>query len=318
MRCGMRITRPLLPVAALAVTVMVAGCTSPADTDPSPTASAGATTLDEVAEAVVAEGLVLDAALEVVTTDEGSQRLSVVLGGLDESTPAELAAVLDDVRARADAVLDEAPSTTHVELSTTRDDGRLAAVDLEVDLGRDVLIELLTIATQTPCDGVRTSAYERYGYADGSDESVTFAMTLATLECSVDASSAVEVASAYDEITAIAPTSTLIDDTRWRVEALDPDVDAAELRIDVGPVDGRQQLFVELMTITQDGGVERPTIEDYGDRVDVSGFADAEQATACDALWQRLAAVPDLTTRTVAVTDLATTQDHASLCFLQS
>lgn len=314
----MRFPRPLLPAAAVAVAAMVAGCTSPADPDPSPSASAEATTLEEVAEAVVAEGLVHRATLEVVTTIEGSQRLSVVLGGLDESTPTELAAVLDDVRARVDAVLADAPSTTHVELSTTRDDGLVAAVDLEVDLGRDVLVELLTIATETACHGVRTSAYDRYGYAEGSGESVTFAMTRATLECSVDASSAVEVASAYDEITAIAPTSTLVDDTRWRVEALDPDADAAELLIDVAPVDGRQELYVERMTIAEDGGLERPTIEDSGDRVDVSGFADAAQAAACDALWQRLATEPDLTTRTVAITDLAMAEDHASLCFLQA
>ncbi|WP_344339409.1 hypothetical protein [Agrococcus versicolor] len=306
----------------IAGSVALAGCTTSTPPDPSPSAAAP-TTLDELATALVDDGVVRSASLTIREASAVEpETLSILVQGLEESTPEEMVAMLAEVQEGIDGVLDDRPARTQIQLSTLRADERYASVDMQLDLGRDVLLELLVIATGTACADVATSTVEEFAYVDGDDELAGVSANVATLRCAVEADDAVALAATYDEITAIAPTSSVIARTRWRIEPLavapgSPQGDAAELRLDAGPIDGRQQLLVDLMTLAEDAGAEQAYVEDFGDRVDVGGRLPLDQAPVCDVLLERLRAVPDLDIRTVAFDDSAVPDEYFDVCFLQ-
>jgi hypothetical protein len=316
--------RPL-PALALATVLAVSlgGCVTQPTPAPSPSASAqpvdspapstAPTTLEELATALAAEGLVDGALLSMVdassTTDES---LYLGLSWTDAIPPAEQLDILGQVQQRIDLIVDDRPLTTRIVLETVRPDGQSASVEATLDPGRDALAELLEIVQTTPCDEALVIRADDYWFDDEVDgELVELDQTLARLSCTVDGDG-VDLASAYDEITAIQVESPIVDRTEWTANT---GTDAFELDLRAQPVEGRQQLFVDLMTIAIAAGAEDLRIEDYGDRVDIGGVADAAFLPTCQTLYDTMVAA-GVERRTIAFS----TPSNASafdVCFLQ-
>ncbi|MFM2475424.1 hypothetical protein, partial [Burkholderia cenocepacia] len=209
--------------------------------------------------ALVDEGLVDGALLEVPDPMLGEPE-STYLGLQWESLPTtgEQLAVLAEVQERVDAVLSPRPSVTRIVLSGQRADGRAASVDVAVDPGRDVLAELLEITATSDC-GEATGWMQDEVDSDGRP----IERLLVELGCEVEAADAVELAGHYDAVTAIAPTSPLVGDVHWVVTAEGAPGIHPRMDLEAPPAEGRQALFVDLMTIAVAAGAEALGIQDY-------------------------------------------------------
>lgn len=267
-----------LPLVA-AVTVLLVGCSSaprPPVPSPTPTVAAEPTTLEELGKAVVAEGLVDMANLYLIGGTSGS--LAVQLFWTGEVDPGDQLDAFTEVSTRVDDVLEKRPEVTQVAFSALRGDGENAVVGATYDPGADVLLELLKTVADTACS---TATLDNQDRGEGPRATVE-------LGCKVAASDAAGLAAGYDEITAIHPDVEGIEVTRWKVSLTDRPTTDADLRLDVGPIEGRQQLFVELMSMAVAGGADQLTLIDTGSAVSVIGFADASQAGLCATMVDRI------------------------------
>ena len=309
--------------AATAVAVVVAaallvGCTSTADPDPStsaPATDASPATLEELATALIDEGLVDDARLEISDPPSDDPE-SLHLDLRWETLPArgEQLAALAEVQARIDDVLDERPDVTRIVLSGGLPGGGGAVVDVEVDPGRDTLGELLDVVMTTECSEATGFLLDEVLSDGGGTQAL-----VVQLDCAVEGDDAVDLAVQYDAITAIAPTSPVVGETHWAVRlegggnGIHP-----RLQLEAPPVDGRQQLLVDLMTTAVDAGGEALGISDYGFRLDVHGLLPAGSETTCQTLDDRMVAA-GVERRTVSFDVVGAPEDAAvNLCFLQS
>ncbi|MFB2585817.1 hypothetical protein [Herbiconiux liukaitaii] len=280
----MRPRRLALP-AALALALLLAGCTgaTPAS-DPdatatqTPTAAAEPKTLVELADAVRAEGLVDSATFSEITGDPGS--LSIQLYWTDPPRPAEQLDVLTEIDGRIDDVLADRPEVTQISMTTARLDGTIVGIGAAYDPGAEVLLEMLETVSYSPCS---FASLDTRDVGEGP-------RAIVTLTCKVEATDAVGLASAYDDVTDYRIDAAGIDGTRWDVSLAGRSAADGDMRLEAGPIEGRQQLFTDAMTLAVEGGADQLTLIDDGEGITIVGFADAAQAGLCTVMRERLLA----------------------------
>jgi hypothetical protein len=267
-------------VAVLSVALLSGCVASPA---PSPTltlsssGTAAPATLEELAKAVASEGLVESAALNLIGGSPGA--LQIQLFWDEPPSPAEQLDALARVDARIDTVLPDRPETTQISLAATPDDGTVTGVTTAYDPGEEVLLEMLEIASGPTCG---FAALTREDLGDGPKQVVD-------LKCSVEAVDAAGLAAGYDEITANRIEAAGFE-THWDATITGRPSTDASMRLDVGRIEGRQQLFVDVMSIATAGGADRLTVIDGVTGITIVGFATAEQAQLCATMREQLVA----------------------------
>jgi hypothetical protein len=277
--------RVIPPVAlAAAAALLLAGCTgaTPQASTPTPTATAteaaAPETLEELAAAVVEEGLVDTAAFTEITGDPGA--LAVQLSWTGSPRPTQQLDALAEIDARITDVFPDRPEVTQLILHTTHDDDSVSGIQTAYDPGAVVVLAMLETVTGSLCD---TATLDTRDVGEGP-------RAIVNLRCKVDAPDAVGLAAAYDELTGIRVEAPGVDGTRWEASLTDRPTTDGDLRLEAGPIEGRQQLLVEIATLAVDGGADRLTFIDGGEGITVVGFADAAQADLCTAMNDRLLA----------------------------
>lgn len=260
---------------------LLSGCVASSAPSPapavSPSATAEPTTLEGLARAVASEGLVQSAALNLLGGSPGA--LQIQLFWDEPPSPAEQLDALASIDARIDTVLPDRPEATQIILASTRDDGTVTGVTTAYDPGEEVLLEMLEIASGPTCS---FAALTREDLGDGARQVVD-------LDCSVEAADAAGLAAGYDEITSNRMAAAGFE-TRWDASITGRSTDDALMRLDVGPIDGRQQLLVDVMTLAAADGADRLTVVDGGAGITIVGFATAEQSGLCSTMRDQLVA----------------------------
>lgn len=270
--------RALILPAVLAV--LLAGCSgTPAPPTPTPvpteTTVGEPTTLEELADAVMEEGLV-----DMALFASGSGALRFYLAWEEPPSPDDQLAAFSEVKDRAGALVEVHPETTQFFLGTVPSGGRHGGVSATYDPGTDLLLALLETITDSPCQAAELNQRD---YGEGPRAEVD-------LDCRVDADDLVGLASAYDEVTALRLDVDGVDETHWEVSVDGWSTSDALFRLDAGPIEGRQDLYVDLMTMATDGDADRLQIIDSGDSITVHGFAGAEQSQLCTTMHDLITA----------------------------
>ncbi|MGO3886516.1 MAG: hypothetical protein ACTJHU_09490 [Mycetocola sp.] len=281
----MRISTVPLAVIIAAAVLGLSGCSvpDPAVESAAPTQTpvgAEPATLDELATAVIAEGLVDSASLY---TDGGSATvLTIQLGWDDQPNAQEQLAALEEITDRVDDLPADRPADTKIVLTTVRSDGDLAAVQTGYDPGVATLGRMVEIVSTPLCT---TATLERRDTGDGEGE-----RSILDLRCVVDATDPVGLAGAYDEVTALGTTIDGVDATTWQVSLAGRSTSDALLRLDAGPFPGRQDLLISTMKAATEANADRLTVIDTGTSVAISGFADESASTLCQNLVDEVTA----------------------------
>ncbi|MGR0160819.1 hypothetical protein [Paenarthrobacter nitroguajacolicus] len=275
------------PLVLAAVTALVlAGCSGSASTaDPTgtstrPTQSAPAepTTLKELEQAIIADGLVDGALFQ----DSKTGTLMLQLTWLDERSVDEQLDVLSKVNTRIDALPDSRPAQTQTKLSAKRRDGTVVGVIAGYDVDDETLRGMLKAVDDTACS---TASLERRNPGDDAGERAILDMT-----CAVEATDVIGLASGYDAVTSLGPGIAGVETTNWEVSIAGKGSTDALLRLDAGPIAGRQQALVDAMTTVESAGADRITVIDTGASMSIVGFADANQTGLCSRLNEQLSA----------------------------
>lgn len=277
----MRIRAFVLPL-ALGVGLL-AGCSGTSEppaptTTPTPTVAAEPTNLEELAQAVMAEGLVDIAAFAELAGTPDALSLSLMWNELP--APDDQLAALSEVEARIDDLLEFRPEMTQIGLLSLAEGTKFAGITTAYDPGDEVLLAMLEATADAPCTG---AALDRLDRGDGPRAHAEF-------ECSVEADDIVGLASAYDDVTAVGVDIDGVDDIRWNVSLAGRPTTDALLRLQARPSEGRQELFVDMATMAADGDADEITIIDSGSSITVSGFADAEQSELCGTMYDHILA----------------------------
>lgn len=247
---------------------------------PTPTPLVDPTNLGELERAVIEEGLVDNASFQV-DMSRGTT-LTIQLFWDDVPSAADQLAAITEVDRRIDELPDRRPEQTQILLSTTRPDGGFSGIQTAYDPGTEVLAGMLEAVDGTTC---QTANLGRRDTGDGSGE-----RAILELRCAVEAKDAVGLAGSYDEVTGIGVGIPGVDATTWQVSIQGRSTSDALLRLDAGPVDGRQQVLVDAMTTSVGAGADSLTVIDSGTSIVVAGFADAEQDDLCTALIDQITA----------------------------
>lgn len=243
----------------------------------SPTATAEPATLDELASAVAAEGLVRSATFNLIG---GSPRaLQIQLFWDEPPSPAEQLDAFASVDARVDEVLPNRPEVTQILLGATRADGTPTGVTTAYDPGHEALLEMLEITSGPTCS---FAAITLENLVDGE-------LQVVDVTCSVNAADAAGLAAGYDEITANRMTTAGFE-THWDATMTGRSSTDGSMRLDAGPIDGRRQVLVDVMNLATAEGADRLTVIDVGAGITIIGFAAAEQVQLCTTMLDRLAA----------------------------
>lgn len=252
----------------------------PSVSSPTPTAVAEPTNLRELARAVIDEGLVDNASFQV---DMGrGTMLTIQLFWDDVPSAADQLAAFTEIDRRIDELPDRRPEQTQIVLSTKRADGGFFGIQTGYDPGTEVLAGMLEAVDGTVCHSANLG---RRDTGDGSGE-----RAILDLRCAVPATDAVGLAGSYDEVTGLGTGIAGVDATTWEVSIQDRSTSEALLRLDAGPIDGRQQVLVDAMTTSVGAGADSLTVIDSGTSVLVAGFADAEQSGLCTTLIDQMTA----------------------------
>lgn len=272
----------LYVAAALALTAC-ASSPNPGRSASSPTPTAAVaepTSLGELERAVIDEGLVDNASFQV---DMGrGTMLTIQLFWDDVPSAADQLAAFTEVDRRIDDLPDRRPVQTQIVLSTTPPDGEFSGIQAGYDPGTEVLAGMLEAVDGTAC---QTANLTRRDTGDGSGE-----RAILDLGCAVKATDVVGLAGSYDEVTGLGVGIPGVDATTWDVSIQGWSTSDALLRLDAGPVDGRQQVLVDAMTTSVAAGAESLTVVDSGTSILVAGFADAEQSDLCTTLIDQMTA----------------------------
>ncbi|WP_156954148.1 hypothetical protein [Brachybacterium phenoliresistens] len=281
-------SRSVVPAVAVLV-LLLAGCSvepePPMPTPSSPRATPSATsaateeprTLEELADAVESEGLVDTATLSVVSGSPGALQVHLVWD--EVPGPDEQLAAYQEVDDRIDEILDDRPETTQIFLGAAPDSGRSRGVATSYDPGPELLLSLLGTTGGSPCSAAEL---DRRDLGDDPSAEVTF-------DCTVQADDLVGLVSSYDEITAIGVEGDDVE-VRWEVTVEGWTSTDAQLRVDAGPVEGRQELLVELATMATEGGADQVSLVDSGDGLSVHGYVDAFRSPLCEAMLEQITA----------------------------
>lgn len=275
-------TSVALSAAAVFALAACAGSPDPGQSASSetPTAVAEPTNLRELKTALIDEGLVDNASLQV---DMGrGTMLAIQLFWDDVPSAAEQLAAFTEVDRRIDELPERRPPETQIVLSTTRPEGGFSGIQVGYHPGTEVLSGMLEAVDGTVCS---SALLERRDTADGSGE-----RAILDLLCAVEATDAVGLAGGYDEVTGIGVGIPGVDATTWEVSIKDRSTSDALLRLDAGPVDGRQDVLVDAMTTAVGSGADTLTVIDSGTSILVAGFADAEQSELCTTLIYQITA----------------------------
>lgn len=265
--------------------LLLSGCTGSASTPepteastrPTQSAAAEPTTLKELEQVIVAEGLVDGAMFQERTGVLVLQLLWSDAPGTD----AQLDAV-NEVNTRINALLDPRPAQTQTNLISTRSDGTAVSVSAGFDVDDETLRGMLDAVDGTACS---TAILERRDPGDDAGERAILDMT-----CAVKATDAVGLAKGYDEVTSLGIGIPEVDSTTWEVSIAGKSTADALLRLDAGPIAGRQQALTDAMTTVVSAGAGRITVIDTGVSITIAGFADAAQSGLCSTLIQQLTA----------------------------
>ena len=272
-----------LSTAAVLALTACAGSPDPSPTttsSPTSTAVADPTNLSELERAVIDEGLVDSASFQV---DMGQRStLTIQLFWDDVPSAADQLAAITEVDRRIDELPDRRPEQTQIVLSTNRADGGFFGIQTGYDPGTEVLTGMLEAVDGTVCHSANLA---RRDTGDGSGE-----RAILDLRCAVEATDAVGLAGSYDEVTGLGTGIAGVDATTWEVSIQGRSTSEALLRLDAGPVDGRQQVLVDAMTTAVGAGAARLTVIDSGTSVVVAGFADAGQSGLCTTLVDQMTA----------------------------
>jgi len=272
-----------LSTAAVLALTACAGSPDPSPTttsSPTSTAVADPTSLGELERAVIDEGLV-DSASFQVDIGQGST-LTIQLFWDDVPSAADQLAAITEVDRRIDELPDRRPEQTQIVLSTNRADGGFFGIQTGYDPGTEVLAGMLEAVDGTACHSANLA---RRDTGDGSGE-----RAILDLRCSVEAKDVVGLAGSYDEVTGLGTGIAGVDATTWEVSIQRRSTSEALLRLDAGPIDGRQQVLVDAMTTAVGAGAARLTVIDSGTSVVVAGFADAGQSGLCTTLVDQMTA----------------------------
>lgn len=153
----MRIRAFVLPL-ALGVGLL-AGCSGTSEppaptTTPTPTVAAEPTNLEELAQAVMAEGLVDIAAFAELAGTPDALSLSLMWNELP--APDDQLAALSEVEARIDDLLEFRPEMTQIGLLSLAEGTKFAGITTAYDPGDEVLLALLEATADAPCTGQRS------------------------------------------------------------------------------------------------------------------------------------------------------------------
>jgi len=277
----MRARSLLIPIVALML--LAAGCTSEAAPDPAPTAEptetplSDPTTLPEL-QTYVQDAGIADTAI-IAMTPGSATGVDVQLMWDVLPSPDEQLAALSEVEGEAAGIVEDAEPNVIV-LGTSAGGSSFAGIITDENPGAEVLRAMVETTVDSPC---ATATFSHQSYGDEPEARVT-------LRCAVEAEDLIELAESYDAVTATRFDVHGVENTVWEVSVDGWSTSDAFLNLSIGPVEGRQELLVDLATMAEEGGVTRMQVTDGVTGFGFHGIAGADQSDLCAAMRDRIMA----------------------------
>ncbi|GGF44296.1 hypothetical protein GCM10010922_19860 [Microbacterium sorbitolivorans] len=277
----MRVRSLSIPIVAL--TLLAAGCTSETAPDPAPTAEPTETPLSDPTTLAELQTYVQDTGIAdtgiIAMTPGSATGVDVQLMWDELPSPDEQLAALSAVEGEAAGIVDDAELNA-IALGSIAGASVFAGIITDENPGPEVLRAMVDTTADSPC-ATATLSHETYG--DAPEARVT-------LDCRVEAADLIELAESYDAVTATRFDVDGVDNTVWEVSVDGWTTSDAFLRLDMGPIEGRQDLLVDLATMAEEHGVTRIQVTDGVTGFGLHGTADAAQSELCAAMRDRIMA----------------------------